>query len=87
MQLEIEKLEIDIASLRSSVEKKAAELQTASNELRQTDGDQERRNKLEVGFQEWSIDAFTLSFLTSWSFRYFLMEMAFIFRKKSAILK
>ena len=50
MQLEIEKLEIDIASLRSSVEKKAAELQTTSNDLRQTDGDQERRDKLEVCF-------------------------------------
>ena len=50
LQLEIEKLEIDIASLRSSVEKKASELQSISNELHQTDGDEERRGKLEVSY-------------------------------------
>ena len=48
MQLEIKKLEIDVNSLRNSVEKKAKEMQSTLAELRKTDADQERCQTLEV---------------------------------------
>lgn len=52
LQLEISKLDIDVSSLRSSVEKKANEQQALMNELETIEKNQQHCSELEVGMDE-----------------------------------